>query len=114
MDPYGWPNESNNMIGDKEWRSNKRKKGAALKEIDAFIELRRDHGNLLEDTLTGDFGRSHGDYNLANQQAKGCIQFVEAMMDGRTELPAILKEATAAKRAKPADDEADNAEPSIA
>lgn len=102
------------MIGDKQWRSDKRKKGAALKELDAFIELQRNHGNLLEDTLTGDFGRSHGDYNLANQQAKTCITFVEAMMDGRTELPAVLKEAVAAKRAKPAVDEAEVAAPAIA
>jgi len=102
------------MIGDKEWRSDKRKKGAALKELDAFIELQRSHGNRLEDTLTGDFGRSHGDYNLGNVQAKACIQFVEAMMDGRTELGAVLKEAVAAKRAKPADDEAAIADPSIA
>jgi hypothetical protein len=84
----------------EEWRSNRRKKGAALKELDAFIELKRDHGNLLEDTLTGDFGRIHGDYNVANKQATACIQMVEAMMRGDTELPKLLKTAKADKRSK--------------
>lgn len=102
------------MSGFSEWRSNKRKKGAALKELDAFIELQRDHANRLEDTLTGDFGRAHGDYNLANQQAKACINFVEAMMEGRTELPVVLKEAIDEKRAKPKKGSADAADPALA
>jgi hypothetical protein len=83
-----------------EWYDNKQKKGALLKEIDAFLELEKNHENVLQDNLTGKFGRAHGDYNLANKQAEACIQFANAMMRGDTSLPELLKTAKKSKSSK--------------
>lgn len=88
------------------WYGDKKKKGKVLKEMDAYLELQRNHGQLLKDTLTGDFGRSHGDYNLAHHQAEGVLFFVDAMTRGDTQLPELLKAAEAAKKAAASEQEA--------
>ncbi|MGB9108386.1 MAG: hypothetical protein WCC39_06830 [Telluria sp.] len=77
--------------------------GNAISEFDNFYKLAQIDPRYCKDVVRGYFGRTHGDWKKANEQAETSVQLLEAMSKRELGFREAYKAQKQIRRGGPAD-----------